>query len=453
MNLKDKNVLVVGLSKTGEALCKFLLNKGASVTVSELKNNNQLSIHKAFWKQRGVTMESGEHKIKTFLNADLIIPSPGVPMIPELRAAKEKGIKIISEIELAYQFLKGKIVGITGSNGKSTTATLTHKILKEGGLKAYLAGNIGTPLISFVDQSRDDHVYVIEISSFQLQHIERFKVFVSILLNITPDHLDWHSSFDEYYEAKKKLVVSQYEEDIAILNLDDPLVRKLKNQGDYSVYGFSRKIKPKKGCYIDNDNIILSSEKNEIIMKTSEIPLKGIHNQENVMASILAGHLFHIQKEHIKNSIKSFQGLEHRLEKVTSINGIEFYNDSKATNVDAALKSIDSFNKNIILILGGRDKEGDFKKLKRSVEKRVKKILLIGEATEKIKKALKKTVPMDRVSCLKEAVNSGYFSAKNGDIVLLAPACTSFDMFENFEQRGRIFKKEIFEFKKILNNE
>jgi UDP-N-acetylmuramoylalanine--D-glutamate ligase len=453
MNLEGKRVLVVGLGSTGEALCSFLLHHRARVKVSEKKEPEEMGQKISSWEQKGVTVEAGKHNQASFTEADLIVPSPGVPWLPELEAARANGVKIISEIELAYKFLKGKIVGITGSNGKSTTATLTQKILEEGGLKTYLAGNIGTPLISFVDNSKDDHIYVTEISSFQLEHIEDFRVSVSVLLNISPDHLDWHPSFEDYYEAKKKLIISQRENDIAILNRDDPLVWALKEEGKFQVYAFSRNGKVSPGCFLNGEWLVLSNKKEEKLIRTSLIPLFGIHNQENIMASALVGHILGIPPSIIKEPIKSFRGLEHRLEKVTSIGGVDFYDDSKATNVDATSKSIQSFDRSIILILGGRDKGGDFRKLRKPIKENVKRIILLGEAKEKIKTALKGIVPMETVPSLEEAVRLGYSQAEPREVVLLAPACTSFDMFQNFEERGEVFKSEVLVLQKELGKE
>ena len=240
MNLEDKKVLVVGLGRTGEALCDFLLQHGAHVKVSEKKTREELGPEITDWENKGIVMETGKHTEASFIKADMIVSSPGVPWIPELDAAVKKGIRILSEIELAYLFLKGKIVGITGTNGKSTTATLTHKILKEGGHQAFLAGNVGNPLINFVENSLDNHVYVTELSSFQLKYIEQFRAAVSVFLNVSPDHLDWHPSFDDYYESKKKLLSTQRENDITILNKDDPLTWDLKEKTKSRIYAFSR---------------------------------------------------------------------------------------------------------------------------------------------------------------------------------------------------------------------
>ncbi|MCJ7581580.1 MAG: UDP-N-acetylmuramoyl-L-alanine--D-glutamate ligase, partial [Candidatus Aminicenantes bacterium] len=452
MNLEGKRVLVIGLGKTGRALSSFLVEQKALVKVSEKNPSEKFENDLDFWASKGVTIETGSHNLSSFMDADLIIPSPGVPMLPEMVKARAEGIPIISEVELASCFLKGKIVGITGSNGKSTTATLTHKILKEGRIEAFLAGNIGTPLISFVQKSMDNHVYVTELSSFQLEHIEHFSASVSVFLNLSPDHLDWHKDIKGYFEAKKKLLLSQKESGMTILNRDDPEVWALAEEAPTRVMAFSRQRKIQSGCSIQENWLVLRDKKEEKIIKVSDIPLLGVHNLDNVMASALVGHLFSVPVSSIRESIKNFKGLEHRLEKVSNIRGVEFYNDSKATNVEAAITSIGSFNQPIILILGGRDKGGDFKKLRTPVQEKVKKVLLIGEAKEKIKNDLNNDIPMSYVTSLEEAVVEGFASADPGEIVLLAPACTSFDMFRNFEDRGNIFKKEVFSLKEKINN-
>ncbi len=452
MDLKGKKVLVVGLGRTGEAVCAFLDQRGARVKVSEKKSAEELSKHILFWQKKGVEIETGGHELPSFLEADLIIPSPGVPYLPELEAARQKGVTILSEIELAFKFLKGKIIGITGTNGKSTAATLTHKIIKEGGFRSHLAGNIGTPLIRFADRSQSDDIYVTELSSFQLRYIDEFRAAVSVFLNISPDHLDWHKDFDDYYESKKKLFLKQKKDDIAILNRDDPCVWDLRNIGEYQVYGFSQETELSHGCWIQDDWIILANEKQEKLMPTGESPLLGVHNRENIMASALVGFVLGIPFSDLKESIKDFEGLEHRMEKILTLGEVEFYNDSKATNVDATLKSIQSFTSPIILILGGRDKGGNFSLLREPVKNRVRTIILIGEAKDKIEESLSATVPMMRVSDLAEAVRLAYSVALPGDVVLLAPGCTSFDMFRNFEERGKAFKTEVYALKKQADN-
>ncbi len=260
MNLEDKKVLVVGLGRTGEALCRFLLSRRAQVTVSEKRQPEDLGDAVEFWTKRGVVIHTGSHQLSHFIESDLIVPSPGVPLLPELEKAQTAGVPVISEVELAFRFIKGKIVGITGSNGKSTTATLIHKILKDSRQEAFLAGNIGTPLISFVDDSADHHIYVTELSSFQLEFIQHFSAFAAVFLNLTPDHLDWHKSWEGYYEAKQKLINRLKPEATAILNRDDPAVWACARETKARILPFSRKKELKKGCSLKNGWIVLSQE-------------------------------------------------------------------------------------------------------------------------------------------------------------------------------------------------
>jgi len=443
MELQGIKALVVGLGRTGEAVCDFLIRQGAKVKISEKSRPENLGSRISFWQEKGVEVEARGHKLQSFLDADVIIPSPGVPYIPELDEARKRGREILSEIELAYRFIKGKIVGITGTNGKSTTATLTHKILQEGGLQSHLAGNIGTPLIQFVEKSQPDDLFVTELSSFQLRYIYKFRAAISLFLNISADHLDWHTDFDDYYQSKKNLLRTQNEEDTAILNRDYPRVWALRQLGKFKVYAFSQKGKVSQGCWIQENWIILANEIQKKLMQTTETSLFGIHNRDNIMASALVGHVLGIPASSIKKTIISFKGLEHRLEKAGELDQVVFYNDSKATNVDASLKSIQSFSGPIAIILGGRDKGGDFVQLRKPVQKKVKTIVLIGEASDKIQKSLNGTVPMTQASDMKEAVHLAYSAAAPKGVVLLAPGCTSFDMFQNFEERGKVFKREV----------
>jgi UDP-N-acetylmuramoylalanine--D-glutamate ligase len=443
MELQGIKALVVGLGRTGEAVCDFLIRQGAEVKISEKSDPGDIGNRMGFWQEKGAEFEAGGHKLQSFLDADLIIPSPGVPYIPELDEARKRGREILSEIELAYRFLNGKIVGITGTNGKSTTATLSHRILQDGGLRSYLAGNIGTPLIQFVEKSRSDDIYVTELSSFQLRYTQKFRAAISVFLNISADHLDWHRDFDDYYQSKKKLVLTQKEEDTAILNRDYPQIWALRNLGKFKVYAFSQKGKVSTGCWMQENWIILANGIQEKLIQTTETSLFGIHNRENIMASALVGHVLGISNSSIKKSTLKFKGLEHRLEKVGEIDQVAFFNDSKATNIDASIKSIKSFSCPITLILGGRDKGGDFFQLREPVQNHVKTIVLIGEASDKIKKSLNSTVPMAQASDMKEAVQLAYSAISPRGVVLLAPGCTSFDMFQNFEERGDVFKREV----------
>jgi UDP-N-acetylmuramoylalanine--D-glutamate ligase len=444
MEIAGKKVVIVGFGKTGRALAGFLVGQRAKVTVSEIRKERDLGINTRRWREKGVAFELGRHRASTLMSADLIIPSPGAAALPELASARAAGARVLSEIELASRFLKGKIVGITGTNGKSTTAALAHKILKESGLKSFLAGNIGIPLISFADRSRADHVYVTEVSSFQLEHVERFRPDISAFLNLSLNHLDWHASFDEYFAAKKRMFLTQGTGDIAILNADDRLVRGLAGGIRPKVYFFSRRKPVRRGCFLREGWIVLrDGTGEERLMRAAEVPLPGLHNLENAMAAALVGRVLGVLPGSMRASIPGFSGLEHRLEKVLTLRGVDFVNDSKATTVDSTIKALESFDRPVVLILGGRDKGADFLLLRQPVRQRVKRVILLGEAKAKIAHALRGLVPMVEASSLREAVRLGFAAAAPGEMVLLAPACTSFDMFKNFEARGRAFKREV----------
>jgi len=443
MELSGKNVLVVGLGKTGEALCRFLLDRGARVTVADKQPAESLGRKIERWRERGVTVAAGSHDLRLFLQADLVVPSPGVPPIPEMEAARAKGVLVLSELELASRFLRGTVAGITGSNGKSTTATLTHKILKDAGRRAFLAGNIGTPLISLASRSRADDVYVTEISSFQLFYTQTFKPAVSAILNVSINHIDWHGSFEHYLEAKTKILRNLDARDAAILNRDDPRVWALRRLGPFQTLGFSRRVRPARGIFVRNGALVMSGHPDRLLMRTAEIPLPGAHNWENVMAASLIGLRLGIPPALIKRSVKDFHGLEHRLEQVLTLKGVTFVNDSKATTVDATIKALESFERRVVVILGGKDKGADFTLLRRPLRGRAKRVILIGQAKEKIRAALAGHAPLEDAAGLRQAVLRGFESASRGDIILLAPACASFDMFRNFEDRGRAFKREV----------
>ena len=444
MELKDKELLIVGFGLTGEAVCRFALDRGAKVTISEKRSSTELEDALARWQIPGVRFETGGHDRASFLTSDLIIPSPGVPVIPEMEAARERGIPVLSEVELASRFLKGRIVGVTGSNGKSTVTTLIHRILSEADLPAFLAGNIGMPLIAFVDDSCDDHIYVTELSSFQLALTETLRPAVSVFLNISPDHLDWHPDFEDYFASKQKILSRLTREEAAVLNRDDTLVWGLRDSGPFRTLGFSQQKRVVPGCYADQGLIMLAEAgRTEQLMPLSDIPLIGRHNIENIMAAALAAHALDVPLLRIKSGIRGFRALEHRLEKVLDLAGVVFYNDSKATNVDATLKSLNSFSQPIVLILGGRDKGGNFQTLREPVKSRVKGVVLLGEASSLIFSELQGTVPMERAKTMRDAVRTAHSLAAEGDVVLLAPACTSFDMFRSFEHRGEVFKQEV----------
>jgi UDP-N-acetylmuramoylalanine--D-glutamate ligase len=442
MELGGKNVLIVGFERTGEALARFLVDRGARVRVTDRKPVEAFGAKLAPFAKRGVAFEMGGHRPATFLAADLIVPSPGVPPIPEILAARDKGIPVLAEIELAYLFLRGRIVAITGSNGKSTTTTLVHRILRDAGRRAHLAGNIGPPLVSFVDRSRDDDIYATEVSSFQLEYTERFTPALAALLNVSENHIDWHGTFRRYFEAKAKLIRRLGPQGLAVLNRDDAPVWGLRTETRARVYGFSRRRRPTRGAFLDDGWVVVRDGPAARIVPAARISLPGAHNLENVLAAAMIGRLLDVPATSIRRTVLAFRGLEHRLEDVLTIRGVRFVNDSKATTVAATIKALASFDRPIVLILGGRGKGGDFSPLRAVVRKRARSVVLVGEAADKIEKALGGAVPVVRASDYREVVRTAFRLAVRGDIVLLAPACTSWDMFHDFEERGRTFKRE-----------
>jgi UDP-N-acetylmuramoylalanine--D-glutamate ligase len=442
IELRSKRVLVVGLARTGIATALFCASRGARVTASDARSEQELGEAAVRLRQAGCTLEFGGHTLSTFQSQDLIVPSPGVPAnLPSLASARSAGIAIWSEIELASRFLRGKLVAITGSNGKTTTTALLGHILAGAGIHVVVAGNIGTPLISCVDNSSESTVTVAEVSSFQLEWIESFRPDVSVLLNLTPDHLDRHPSFDEYCRAKLRIFENQTERDVAVLNADDSVVARQSPRRS-RVCWFSRTRSLPYGTSMNGGKIVFRDERGEIsLLERSDIKLRGEHNVENVLAAVSVAHLLGASAAAIAAGVRSFPGVEHRIEFVAEIGGVQFFNDSKATNVDAALKAIDAFPGGLFVILGGKDKGSDYRPLIDPLRKRAKLVMLIGAATDKIETQIGSSVPTVRAETLHHAVTVASESAQPGDTVLLAPACASFDQFENYEHRGRVFKQ------------
>lgn len=445
MELKGIRILVVGLARTGSATARFLAARGARVTVSELRPENAVAAEAAALREVGVAVECGGHNEAVFLQAELVVLSPGVPLgLPALAKAREKGIEIISELELAWRFLRGTVVAVTGSNGKTTTTALLGRVFAEAGRRVQVGGNIGTPLIALVDTAQDDSINVVEVSSFQLEAITSFRPRVAALLNITPDHLDRHASMSEYVAAKARLFGYQRGDDFAIFNADDSVAAGLAPEVRAQRFWFSRERRLDVGTFLDNDWLVYANASaQERVLPRQEVRLKGDHNLENVLAAVCAARLLAVPAEQIRAAVAGFEGVEHRLEFVAEINGVGYYNDSKATNVDAALKAIHAFPGNLIVILGGKDKGGDFHPLRDPLRQRARHVLLIGAAREKIAAQVADGFPAEILETLPEAVARAAALAKPGDIVLLAPACASFDQFENFEHRGRVFKEEV----------
>ncbi len=440
--LRGKRVLFVGLARTGVATALFCAARGALLTATDARTENEIGAVLAPLRAAGVHLELGGHQENTFLEQDLIIPSPGVPAdAPFLKAARAKGVTIWSEIELADRFLDGLLIGITGSNGKTTTASLIEHILRSAGFPTILAGNIGTPLISCVERTNDQTITVAELSSFQLELIETFRPNISVFLNLTLDHLDRHHTPEAYGAAKARIFKNQTAADRAVLNADDPATTPYAPVKP-RVYWFSRKQRVAEGAFVrENEILFRQNGEEETVLKLEDIPLAGAHNVENVLAAVAAARLAGATSAAVATGVRSFAGVEHRLEFVTEIAGVRYYNDSKATNVDATLKALEAFPGRILVILGGKDKGSDYTALQKPLREKAILGLLIGAAAEKIEKQIAGSVALDRAGTLDRAVEIAAHAARPGDIVLLAPACASFDQFQNYEHRGRVFKE------------
>ncbi len=442
IDLAGKRVLVVGLARTGVVTALFSAGYGATVTATDERTETELQETAAKLRAAGVMLELGGHRAESFLEQDLIVVSPGVPAkLPELELARAHGTPVWSEIELAWRFLRGKLVAITGSNGKTTTTSLVAHILQTAAIPTLIGGNIGTPLLALVENSMDTTVTVAEISSFQLETIEKFRPEIGVLLNLTPDHLDRHASFDEYALAKMRMFENQLERDIAILNADDPEITKRMPTKPH-IFWFSRQKRVAAGAFLRDEQIFFRNEGSEVALaRRDEISLRGEHNVENVLAACAAAYLAGADPAAIASGIKTFKGVEHRLEFVAEVSGVQFYNDSKATNVDAAVKAIEAFPGPLIAILGGKDKGSPYTPLRELLRERARLAILIGEAADKIAEDLGDAIPSENVGTLDRAVHLAMQNAQPGDTVLLAPACSSFDQFENYEHRGRTFKE------------
>jgi UDP-N-acetylmuramoylalanine--D-glutamate ligase len=381
----------------------------------------------------------------TFRRQDLIVVSPGVPLnTPELAQVRSFGLPVIGELELAARFLNGRMLAITGSNGKTTTTALVGEILVKAGFPTLVGGNIGVPVVGLIEDSTDDTWSVLEVSSFQLESTDRFHPTIAVILNITPDHLDRHGSFENYALAKERIFAAQDEHDFVILNADNERAAEAAARSTASVYWFSIEHPVAQGAWLENGYVVYRpamDAETERVMPLSEIPLKGAHNVENVLAAVVASRLAGAPAEAIRQAVQSFQAVEHRLEFVATINGVDFYNDSKATNVDATAKAVAAFDSGIHLILGGKDKGSSYAQMGQLLRSRVRAVYTIGSAAAKIESELRGIVPIQSCETLDNAVSAAGAAARPGEVVLLAPACSSFDQFENYEHRGRVFKE------------
>ncbi|MEK7282197.1 MAG: UDP-N-acetylmuramoyl-L-alanine--D-glutamate ligase [Acidobacteriota bacterium] len=441
--LAGSRVVVVGARASGVAMARFLLSRQAAVVLTDVRRQEDLGPGVAELARDGAKLELGKHESATFAGADLVAVSPGVPLsIAPIAEARRRGVRVAGEIELASWFLQGILIGITGTNGKSTTTALTAHLLSSAGLKATACGNIGLPLTDLIPRDAPDHYYVVELSSFQLEAIDTFRPWIAALLNLAPDHQDRYESPISYYHAKTRIFRNQGAADHAILNRDDPeawgLARTLKSR----VHPFSRARAVEDGACLMDDRIVVRSGGREIrAIPLAKVPLFGAHNIENVMTALLIADLCGVPLPRAERGLASFRGLPHRLEKVRELDGVAFFNDSKATNVAATTKSLESFPGKVVLILGGKDKGGDFTQLLPLVRERVAHLVLMGKARDAIAAQIGAAVPATMVVTMAEAVEAARSKAPPGGVVLLAPGCASFDQYAGFEERGEDFRR------------
>ncbi len=421
-SVQERTVTVVGAARSGVAAALLLADRGARVTLTDARPELDAAIADEL-RKAGVALELGSHELSSFVSADLIVVSPGVPLEqPPMVAARKARVPVIGEIELASRWLAGRIVAITGTKGKSTTTTLTGRMFAAGGLKAVIGGNIGTPLSSQVASSTPDTVHIVEVSSFQLETIETFHPWIAVLLNLSSDHLDRHGSMEDYAAAKARIFENQTEDDYAVINADDPQTLALARAGRARKVTFS----------VNNPLVPLSS-----------IRLLGRHLFSDVMAAATVAKIAGVPTDAMVQAVESFTGLEHALEPAGTVNGVRFVNDSKATNVEAAQRAIESFDSGLVVIMGGRFKSGDFSRLRDPLLAREARVVAIGEAAALIREALEGSVPVETAESLEAAIQRALELAPAGGTVLMAPACASFDMFRDYAERGDVFKREV----------
>ncbi len=445
MNIKDKNISIIGAVRSGIGAAKLIKKLGGNPFVSDSGKSENLEKSAEILKENKIEFEIGKHTEKVF-DCELIVVSPGVPSnAPVLKNAKEKNIKVISEIELAYNFCKGRIVAVTGTNGKTTTTSLCGHLFKTAGKRTFIAGNIGNAFSEIALEASENDFIILEVSSFQLDLIDKFKPKAAMILNITPDHLNrYENKFENYISSKQLIYKNQKSDDYLILNKDDEtLINSLTHYNSKGYY-FSLKETLLNGCYLSDKQVIYNKNGElKFICNIDEINLKGEHNIANAMGSIIAAKIFNLENESIKEGLKTFQGVEHRLEFVREVNGVKYINDSKATNVDSVWYALRSFNEPIFLILGGQDKGNDYNKIKQLVIDRVKKIYAIGSSADKIFNFFHSKVKVEVKISLEEVVVAANQEARENEIILLSPACASFDMFDNYEHRGKVFKEAV----------
>jgi len=444
MDLQGKKVLVIGMGKTGIAAAAFLGGRGATVVAVDEKPSREWG--EAFGRMASEQwLTVGVYDASALDGVDWVVPSPGIPPAHDiLTAAQKKHLPIVSEIELAYRFIKVPIIAVTGTNGKTTTTTLLGKILAHAGKKVFVGGNIGNPLIEYAGAVQTDDFIVAEISSFQLQWIQSFRPRAAMLLNITCDHVNYHGSFDEYRRVKASIFKNQEPEDLAILNAEDEAQEGLASSIRAQVVSFSSRRPLHPGIFIEGESIVYSGPDGVLERyPTSMIHLPGLHNVENVMAAVVAARFCGCSRESIIGAVTDFRGLPHRIEFAGEKNGVRFYDDSKGTNVDAVIRALETFDAPVILLIGGRDKDGNFEALRPLLGSKARQVILFGESRDRIEPQLGRIVPTSKEPRLKDAILQAYRAARPGDIVLLSPGCASFDEFANYKERGNYFKEVV----------
>jgi len=439
-DFRNKRVTVVGMARSGIAAARALHALGARVTITDKKPLDQLAEQVRALGTSAIAVEAGGHPDRIFTEADLIVLSPGVPKIPQVLAARRRGIRVISELELGWSLSDAPFAGITGTNGKSTVTTLVGLMLKKAGKRTLVAGNIGNALTEEPGALRGQDWIVVELSSFQLEDIETFRPRVAAVLNLTQDHLDRYADIASYGEAKARIFEKQQRDDVLVLNFDDPLVRAMASRAISQVVPFSRSEKHRAGAYVEQGVLMVRSDR---ICPVDEILIKGVHNLENAMAASAVALAAGADPSSVAAVLREFPGLEHRLEVVREKDGVTYINDSKGTNVGAVVKSVEGFSRPVILIAGGLDKGSDFSPLAGLFRDKVKLLILIGKAADKMEKALGASTETVFAKTLQDAVRRAAERAVSGDVVLLSPACASFDMFKDFEDRGRQFKEAV----------
>lgn len=448
MEIAGRKVLVIGAARSGIASARFLAQRGAIVALNDRKPVAEWPAEALALKTEGVGHVQGDPPSWLLDQIDLVVVSPGVPTkaIP-IRYADRRGAEVIGEVELASRFLRGRVVAITGTNGKTTTTSLIGEMLKDAQLNVQVGGNIGKALISLAESSRDDGWTVVEVSSFQLETIVDFHPAVAAVLNVTPNHMDRYDALTDYAAAKHRVFTNQTAGDVAILNADDPIVSSWAKGLRAHVVQFSARRELEEGLFLRGRDLVSRTRDGERVLVTrDEMKLRGAHNVENVLAALAAGLACGAAPASLRETVRNFRPVEHRLEEVAEVKGVRFFNDSKATSVDATMKAVEAFadeSGKVVLILGGRGKQAPYSPLINLIKARVRKMILIGEDAPVIESELKDAAPSEHAADMHEAVERAFAAAQTGDVVLLAPACASFDMFDSFEHRGRVFKDEV----------